>query len=107
MIGLCSGVGVASGVGVGGVVVVGDGLIFVSIVGIVLCSWAEREAEIARIDVATMQIATKQVIATPIHLHLKRDFALFLPKCSAYTDVRILISGSMVIASVTELYATG
>jgi hypothetical protein len=84
MVGCCSGVGVGvGGAGVG----VGGGSIFMSIVGIGLCSWARRETESARIDVATMQIATKQVITTLIHLHLKRNLALFLPKNPAYAGV--------------------
>ena len=111
MVGLCSGVGVTLDVRVGAarvwlvvVATVGDG---VTIVGIFLFSCVKREMESARIDIAMMQIATRPVIITPIHLHLRKNLALFVLNGPAYAAVCILISEFLAIASASRWRASG
>lgn len=108
LMGLCSGVGVAFGVDVDRVLGVGDDRsVLVSIAGIVLFACIECEVESANKDMAMMQTTIRQVIIVPIHLHLKREFALFVLKGLVYADVGILASGFVAIASASELCASG
>ena len=88
--GCCVGVTVTPKVGVGAIVTPGvrdDGLLLVSIAGTAFSPCVECNLESAKEDVATMPITIRQVITAPIHLHLKKRFALFVPRVPTCVDV--------------------